>query len=108
MKKVMIVDDEKELRDMINLMMVKEGYITETANDGQEFINKIDIFKPDVVTLDVMMPGLNTLQILDKLSNKKTQPKIILITVVRLSEYEKKLLLKRDNVIGYLAKPFEF
>jgi two-component system response regulator MprA len=51
----MIVDDEQDLREMINLMMAKEGYETEMAQDGIDFLKKNDNFQPDIVTLDVMM-----------------------------------------------------
>ena len=107
MTKIMIVDDEPDLREMMKLMMAKEGYETEMAEDGTEFLNKINEFDPDIVTLDVMMPGLTTKEILEKLKNMKSKPKIILLTVVRFSEEEKKKLLKMGNVVDYVTKPFE-
>ncbi|OYT28323.1 two-component system response regulator [Thermoplasmatales archaeon ex4572_165] len=108
MAKVMVVDDEPDLRDMINLMMQKEGYETETAENGEDFLKKIDDFQPDIVTLDVMMPGLTTKEILDKIKEKKSDPKIILCTVVRFSDNEKKRLFDMGNVIDYITKPFDF
>jgi len=108
MTKVMVVDDEQDLRDMINLMLKKEGYETETARDGNEFLEKIDVFQPDLVTLDVMMPGLTTKEILEKIKEKKNNPKILLLTVVRFSEAEKERLMNMGNVVGYITKPFEF
>ncbi len=108
MTKVMVVDDEQDLREMINLMMKKEGYETEMAENGEDFLEKIDNFNPDVVTLDVMMPGLTTKEILMKLKEKKSNPKIILLTVVRFSDEEKKKILEMGNVADYITKPFEF
>ncbi len=108
MPKVMVVDDEQDLRDMINLILQKEGYETETAEDGQEFLEKVDVFQPDLVTLDVMMPGLTTREILEKIKEKKTNPKILLLTVVRFSDEEKKKIMNMGNVVGYITKPFEF
>ena len=108
MAKVMVVDDEPDLRDMINLMMQKEGYETETAENGEDFLKKIDKFQPDIVTLDVMMPGLTTKEILDKIKEKKSNPKIILCTVVRFSDDEKNRLFDMGNVIDYITKPFDF
>lgn len=103
----MVVDDEQDLREMINLMMQKEGFKTELAVDGTDFLNKIDVFHPDLVTLDVMMPGLTTKEILDQLREKSCKPKIILLTVVRFSDEEKKKLFEM-GVIDYITKPFEF
>ena len=108
MKKIMVVDDEQDLREMIDLMMKKEGYETEVAYDGTNFLEKIDGFQPDLVTLDVMMPGLTTREILEKLKEKESKPKIILLTVVRFSEEEKQKLLSMGNVVDYITKPFDF
>jgi len=91
---IMVVDDEPDLREMIELMMKKEGFETELAEDGADFLEKIDVYKPDLVTLDVMMPGLTTKEILEKLKEKNCKPKIILLTVVRFSDEEKKKLIE--------------
>lgn len=107
MTKIMVVDDEQDLREMIELMMKKEGFETEMAVDGTDFLNKIDVFQPDLVTLDVMMPGLTTKEILEKLKEKNSKPKIILLSVVRFSDEEKKKLFEM-GVIDYITKPFEF
>jgi DNA-binding response OmpR family regulator len=107
-QKVMVVDDESDLREMINLMMQKEGYETHTAENGIDFLDHIDEFNPDVVTLDVMMPGITTKEILDRLKEKQCKPKIILLTVVRFSEEEKNKILEMGNVVDYVTKPFEF
>jgi DNA-binding response OmpR family regulator len=107
MTKIMVVDDEPDLRDMLNLMLHKEGFETATAEDGTEFLNKLDGFNPDLVTLDVMMPGLKTSEILQKLNGRKNQPKIILLTVVRYSDEEKKKIMKMGNIVDYIVKPFD-
>lgn len=107
MKKIMIVDDEEDLRDMIHLIVQKEGYATMTAENGDDLLTKIDVFHPDLVTLDVMMPGLSTSDILKKIKGKTTHPKIILLTVVRFTEKEKQNLMENGLVVDYLTKPFE-
>ena len=52
----MVVDDEIDIREMLDIMMKNEGYNTEMAEDGSDFLEKVDRFNPDIVTLDVMMP----------------------------------------------------
>jgi DNA-binding response OmpR family regulator len=106
MIKIMIVDDENDLREMLNLMLHEEGFETLTAANGEDFLAKIDIFRPDLVTLDVMMPGLTTREIMEKLKEKKTKPKIILLTIVRYSEEEKQKLYQM-GIVDYVTKPFE-
>ncbi|MBN2066819.1 MAG: response regulator, partial [Candidatus Thermoplasmatota archaeon] len=107
MTKIMIVDDEQDLREMLELMLHKEGFKTDTAENGSELLEKIDTFQPDLITLDVMMPGMTTSKILEKLKDKKSKPKIILLTVVRYSEEEKEKIYKMGNVVDYITKPFE-
>jgi two-component system response regulator RegX3 len=108
MTKVMVVDDEYDDRQMIEKMLQKEGFETAVAEDGSEFILKVDDFHPDLVTLDIMMPGLNTKEILQKLKNNNCNPKIILITVLRFSQKEKQEFFKLGNVVDYIIKPFEY
>ncbi len=107
MTRVMVVDDERDLREMIELLLKKEGFETQTAEDGESFLKKIDEFKPDIVTLDVMMPGLKTKEILEEIKNKESKPKIILLTVIQFSKPEEKKLSEM-GVIQYITKPFEF
>ena len=104
---IMIVDDEHDFREMLDLMMKKEGFETETAEDGFDFLYKVDSFKPDLVTLDVNMPGLTTNEILEKLKQKKYKTKIILLTVVRYSKEEKKKIMNMGNIVDYITKPFD-
>ena len=53
-----------------------------------------------------MMSGLTTIEIFEKLNGKKTNPRIILLTVVRCSEDKKKQIMSRENVVDYITKPF--
>ena len=108
MKKIMIVDDEQDFREMVNLMIQKEGFETEMAEDGTDFLNKIDRFQPDLVTLDVMMPGLSAFEILDKLKEKESKPKIILLTSIRYTDKEIDRLFNTWNVVDYIVKPFDY
>jgi DNA-binding response OmpR family regulator len=103
----MIVDDEADLREMLDLYLKREGFETNTAEDGADLLKKIDDFEPDLVTLDVMMPGLKTTEILEKLKEKKSKPKIILLTVVRYTNSEKQKLYRMGNIVDYVTKPFD-
>jgi len=104
----MIVDDEEDITDMLQLMLKKEGFETETAEDGLDFLNKIDNFNPDLVTLDAVMPGLKIHEILTKLKQKKSDPKIILLSDYRFAPEEKTQISMMGNVVDYLIKPFEY
>jgi DNA-binding response OmpR family regulator len=103
----MVVDDERDLREMIGILLKKEGYETQTAEDGQDLLNKVEDFQPDLVTLDVMMPGLKTREIIERLKEKNPKTKIILLTVIRFSGKEKQEIYEMGNVVDYVKKPFE-
>jgi DNA-binding response OmpR family regulator len=108
MAKIMIVDDNIDIADTLKIIMEKEGNATLLAHNGEDFLNKVDDFKPDLVLLDVMMPGLTTEQIMEKLKDKGwTSLKVILVTVVRFSDEEKKLLYTVLNITDYITKPFD-
>jgi len=107
MTKIMIVDDEPDIREMLSLFLNSEDFDTKTASNGDDFLDKIDEFNPDIVTLDVMMPGLKTTEILEKLKERKNNSKIILLTVVRLSDEEKERISNMGNIVDYIKKPFD-
>lgn len=107
MPKVMVVDDEEDLRNLVKLVMEREGFEVEYAEDGNDFLEKVDGFRPDLVILDVMMPGPSTKEILKRLKDKGINSKILLLTVVRFSDEEIEGLSRLGNIVGYMTKPFD-
>ena len=103
----MIVDDEPDIREMLTRLLQREGYKIDVALNGSMLLDNVDFFQPDLVILDVMMPGLKTEEILMKLKNKRCKPKIILLTVVRLSKERLDKLKELDNIVAYIKKPFD-
>lgn len=59
MQKILIVDDEKEIRDLIEIYLKSEGYETLKAADGEEALNILNREDPDLIILDIMMPKMN-------------------------------------------------
>ena len=108
MAKIMIVDDNPDISATLKTIMEIDNHVTETAFNGEDFLNKVEKAKPDIVLLDVMMPGLKTKEILAKLKEKDLgNLKIILVTVVRFSEEERKVLMSEYNIRDYVTKPFD-
>ncbi|RLI99722.1 MAG: two-component system response regulator [Candidatus Aenigmatarchaeota archaeon] len=109
MKTIMVVDDEKDIRETLRLLLEKNGYKVITAENGEDCIKKLKSVKPDLILLDIMMPGLTTKEILDGIESDKSNRnvKIMFVTVVRLAEAEKDDILKRKNIVGYIEKPFD-
>ena len=108
MAKIMIVDDNPDISETLKAIMEFEKHETATAFNGEEFLNKVEAEKPDLVLLDVMMPGLKTKEILAKLKERGLgHLKIILVTVIRFSEEERKILMTEYNIKDYVTKPFD-
>ena len=66
-KKVMVVDDEKNVLDLVGMILEVEGYEVFKANDGIECLDTIEEVNPDLVLLDVRMPGMNGWIVFEKL-----------------------------------------
>jgi DNA-binding response OmpR family regulator len=108
MSKIMVVDDNVDIVETLKTIMEMEGHITEIAYNGEEFLKKVGTVKPDLVLLDVMMPGLKTKEILAKLKEKNLNDvRIIIISVVRFSEEEEKVLMEEYKIKDYVTKPFD-
>jgi len=105
--RVLVVDDDEVIRHLIEVNLTLEGFEVITAVDGQDCIDKAAVVKPDVITLDVMMPRLDGWVTATQLrSNPETAGiKVVLITA-RAQEDDR----NRGEQIGvdaYLTKPFD-
>lgn len=108
MARIMIVDDEPDLVATLKELVRKAGHEAVTAGNGQEFLDRVGKARPDLVLLDIMMPGLSTREILDGLREKRLpRLKVILLTVVRMGEDESRELLKSPPIVDYITKPFD-
>lgn len=80
-KKVFIVDDEPDLREVLNTLFQQEGYQTVLASDGKMALDLVKKNIPDVILLDVNMPKMNGFQVLEKLKKDKLTMDIPVIMV---------------------------
>lgn len=102
-KKVLIVDDEKNIVDIIAFNLKKEGYDVITATDGEEGVKKTMEENPDLILLDIMMPKMDGYEACRKIREKKHTP-IIMLTA-RAEEVDKVLGLEM-GADDYVTKPF--
>ncbi len=80
-KKILVIEDEKSLGDILSKVLVDEGYTVQLSENGLEGLKKVDSFKPDLILLDILMPkidGIEFLRILRLEKNKKEIPVILL------------------------------
>ena len=103
MIKVLIVEDEKPIRDLIALHLSEAGYRCETAADGEEGADKIESEKFDLILLDIMMPGVNGYELMEYILPLEI-PVIFITAKHTLKDKVKGLRLGADD---YLTKPFD-
>jgi len=107
-KKLLIVDDEPHILELVGAILESNGYEVEKADNGKDALAKLDTESFDLVLLDMMMPGMSGREVCDKIrKNEKTKDqKVIFLTVARFSETGKKIL-DDMKVSDYITKPFE-
>ena len=103
MKKILIVDDEKPISDIIKFNLTKEGYETVTAFDGREAIAKFDEENHDLIILDLMLPELDGLEVAKEV--RKTSHIPIIMLSAKDSEFDKVIGLE-IGADDYVTKPF--
>lgn len=101
--KVLVIDDEKAIADIIKFNLEQEGYTVDTANDGEEGIGKVHTWKPDLVLLDIMMPKKDGFQVLKEIRSSYNFPVIML--TAKEAEVDKVLGLEL-GADDYMVKPF--
>ena len=107
-KKILVVDDEESIQSLLTAIFTGEGYDVESASDGTDGLEKAKNGKPDLILLDMMMPGMSGREMSEKLrADPKTKNmKIAFLTVAKFSETGKETLEKL-GILDYITKPFE-
>ena len=104
---VLVVDDDDVIRQLITVNLELEGFEVATAVDGQDCLDKVKDVRPDVITLDIMMPRLDGWEAASRL---RADPETSDIKVVLLSARAQEADIERGSRIGvdaYLTKPFD-
>lgn len=104
--KILVVEDEIELAKLIKKGLEESGFIVEISNDGEEGLYMATEFEYDAVVLDINLPKVSGLKILETIRNKNIlQPVLMLTAMGEVSDKIKGLNLGADD---YIAKPFDF
>lgn len=102
--KILVVDDDRNICELLRLYIEKEGYDIEIANDGREALAKFKEVQPDLIMLDIMLPILDGLQVCREI-RKTSQVPIIMLTAK--GEVFDKVLGLELGADDYVVKPFE-
>jgi len=101
-KTVLVVDDEEDIRESVRMILEKNGYKVITAEDGDDCLKKLQEATPDLILLDIMMPGTPVAEVIKNITNIK----IAFMSVVRISDARKKGLCTQENIVDFFQKPF--
>lgn len=108
MSKIMVVDDETDIRFVIRMMLEKEGYEVVTAESGEEAIEILKDESPDLILLDVMMPGLDGWETCTKIkSDKKTIQTPVVMLTAKTAEEDKIKALDQCGAQWHISKPID-
>ena len=103
-EKILIVDDDIDLLNLIDFNLTRKGYITSSSLDGLDAMSKIEGFKPGMVILDLMLPNMDGWKICEYLRERKKDIKVIMLTAKAMPEDRLKgLEIGADD---YMTKPF--
>ena len=103
---VMVIEDEKEIRDLLRYNLQRAGYRVAVLADGEEGLKQLFASRPDVLVLDLMLPGRNGLEILREIRGEATTRDLpVLVLTARATEMDK-LLGFDHGADDYLTKPF--
>jgi len=102
--KILIIDDDESMRDSCNQVLKKSGYTIETVENGEKGLSLTKKLKPDLILLDLKMPGMSGNEVLKRI--KEFDPRIIIIIITGYATVESAVDSMKQGVYEYLPKPF--
>ena len=103
-EKILVVDDDTNICELLRLYLTKEGYQVTVANDGEEGLEKFNQVKPDMVLLDVMMPRMDGLEVCRRIRKAGNTP--VMMLTAKGETFDKVLGLEL-GADDYMVKPFD-
>ena len=105
MAKIMVVDDDDKILTLLKRFLVRLGYEAIVAENGEEALERMNEM-PEIVILDIMMPGMNGLQVLEKIKEQAPSTEVIVIT--GLDETGLGIECLERGAFEFMAKPLNF
>jgi two-component system, OmpR family, response regulator len=105
-KRILIVDDDEGMREIVVFVLVRYGFIVETVADGKQLYHRLALQLPDLIILDIMMPGEDGYQICRKLRENPETSHIPVMIITALAEDIYKRISDDLGVARHMTKPF--
>ncbi|GAC1468868.1 MAG: response regulator transcription factor [Chloroflexota bacterium] len=103
--RVLVVDDEPHIVNFLRMGLTYEGFVVSCAADGAEALIQVDSFKPHLVILDLMLPGMDGLDVAERL---RRDPDLLIIMLTARDQVADRVTGLRAGADDYLIKPFSF
>ena len=104
-RKILIIDDSFINNLLFSDILERAGFSVHTLNSGKKALSKTLIYKPSVILLDIMMPGVDGFEVLDQLKSNKETENIPVIMVTADSKYESFVKARNLGAVDYIIKP---
>jgi CheY-like chemotaxis protein len=105
-KRILVVDDEEDVQVLVCRILRDVGYEVDSASEGGEAIEKIALQRPDLLVLDLMMPGIDGWGVLDHLHGVEDAPPVVVVTA--RSDYASFTRGVKEGAAAWVFKPFRF
>ncbi len=105
-KKVLVIDDEPEMLNLVKFTLEHGGFEVSTCDNGRQAWDAITNLKPDLLILDVMLPGIDGYSLQLKIAQNDSTKALPIIVITAL-EPSKTLFQKFPQVVGFMTKPFK-
>ncbi len=105
--KVLIADDEQDIKDVMQMYLEGQGYEVETAYDGLDTLDMVNTWQPQIVLLDIMMPVMDGISVCKKIKSDAATKGIKVVMVSAASKREKEGEAYQAGADGYVLKPFD-
>ncbi len=103
--RVLIVDDDRDISLLLSALMQKEGLSNMMAHDGETALQMVPVARPDMLLVDVKMPGIDGMEVLKRV--KETNPHLPVVLITAYAEVPASVAAMRAGAFDYLAKPFD-
>jgi two-component system alkaline phosphatase synthesis response regulator PhoP len=104
-KRILIADDEPDILEIVNYNLTREGYIVQTAKDGDDALTKAKTFRPELIILDIMMPKKTGVEVCELLRRQPTFRDTLIIFLTALNDESSHIKGLETGADDYISKP---
>ena len=109
MKKILVIDDDQDILELLTMRLMSKNYAVVSADDGMKGIERVYSEKPDLILLDIMMPQMDGVEVIKALKNTphviKQKTPIIMLTAQ--NDLTVKLWFQNQEIYDFVTKPFD-